>query len=395
MLYDNFMCLKNVFCAYYAKKIPIIIGIFLLLCSVACSQEKREEEPIAERTVLIYMAADNNLYAYAIENIKNMLTSELPNNCNLVVYLDTPSWLIETKPQLYHIQSGELISVKQYLPHNSASAEVLQEVIGDVLHLFKAQSYGLVLWSHGTGWLPESAFEDLKSQSTAAYHTYPVKSFGKDGAHEINIVDLANAIPIKFDYILFDACLMSCMEVLYQLRNKADVIIASPTEILAEGFPYDKITPLLFGNNYIGIAQAYMAYYKNKSDALLQSATIAVVDTKQLIPFAATMKNLIKNGNVVTSPDNQTIQSYDRLDSSVFYDLQDCLEHSVVDEQILNINQQLSTMVLYNGFTPFFLQDYPILKSCGLSVYISSSNKELDEYYKRLDWYRDTGLLFH
>ena len=55
---------------------------------------------------------------------------------------------------------------------------------------------------------------------------------------EIEIKDLANAIPYKLDYILFDACLMATVEVAWELRNVCDYLAVSPCEIPAAGFDF-------------------------------------------------------------------------------------------------------------------------------------------------------------
>jgi hypothetical protein len=376
-----------------------IIFALSLLISLSCSKNEEVDTGAIEfsrRTVLIYMAADNSLYNNAKTDIREILKSTIPMGNNLLVYLDAPSWSADSIPQLYLIQEGQLTSVKQYRQHNSASPEVLREVLEDAILSFQAESYGLVLWSHGTGWLPEKVFDSIKPQRMASYDFPLTKSFGKNEMREINIGDLATALPVKFEYIIFDACLMSGIEVLYQLRNKAEIIIASPTETLVDGFPYDKILPFLFDvmPRYVEVAQTYMNYYKGKT-GILQSATIAVVDTKYLESFAATVKKLVENGDIAIISDIFNIQTYDMLNPSVFYDLQDCLEYFVADGQHLTlIKQQLSKIVLYHDNTPYFLLEYPIVKSCGISVYISSGNNELDEQYKQLDWYQDVHLIF-
>ena len=173
-----------------------------------------------------------------------MLLAATPANGHLVVYLDAPAWSEDTCPQLFSIRQGKATPVKQYGRHNSASGEVLQSVIGDAMSMFPARSYGLVLWSHGTGWLPEGVYSDLpRSASPAAARP---QSFGRDGGSEIDVAALAEAMPVKFEFIIFDACLMGSVEVLYQLRGKANTIVASPTETLVVGFPYDEVIPCLF-----------------------------------------------------------------------------------------------------------------------------------------------------
>jgi hypothetical protein len=364
----------------------IIILLFALTC-FSCS-EKDTETPLPRRTVLIYMAADNNLYKNAKTDIDEMLSYAAPVNGNLLVYIDVPEWSSDESPQLLKIEQGKITTIKQYPQQNSASGAVLRKVIDDVTTMFAAQSYGLVLWSHGTGWLPQGVFETLNTKQSSAL----AQSFGKDNNHEMSITELAEALPIKFEYIIFDACLMGGIEVVYQLRNKAHVIIASPTETLVAGFPYNQILPHLFTDTpgYIEIATAYMDYYKSKS-GILQTATIAVVSTQTLEAFAVTVKAAFANETTPVVPVLENIQSYNLSQPPVFYDLQDYLQNVISDKNSLaNLQQLLSKIILYHDFTPCFLSELPIEKSCGLSVYISSGNDEMDMPYQLLDWYVDT-----
>jgi hypothetical protein len=317
-----------------------------------------------------------------------MLEAEVPASGKLVVYLDAPAWSEDTCPQLLHIRQGRAIPVKQYGPHNSASGEVLRLVIGDAMSMFPAGSYGLVLWSHGTGWLPQGAYDDL-TKSAAPSSAQP-QSFGREGGSEIDIAALAEALPTRFEFILFDACLMGSIEVLYQLRGKACTIVASPTETLVAGFPYTEAIPSLFASPaaYAQAAQSYMRYYKRKTGSE-QSATIAVVDVGELEEFANLLSKVLRAKEAhITPPDREKIQKYDLLEESVFYDLEDYLANIIEDPaQLLSLRQQLSKLVIYHDFTPYLLAKLPIVRSCGISIYLPSGNAALDAKYRQLDWY--------
>ena len=359
----------------------LLILLSVLLC-LSCSKNE-ENVHHARKTILVYMVADNNLYRNAESDIREMLECEIPENCNLVVYVDAPLWVDIKTPQLFKIQSGELIPVKYYDSHNSASKEVVRQVISDAMNNFKAKTYDLVLWSHGTGWLPSNIFDNL------------TKSFGKVDNFEIEITDLANALPEGFECIIFDACLMGGIEVYYQLRNKADIIIASPTETLVSGFPYDEIIPLLFASSpdYTEIARKYMSYYKNQT-GVLQSATISVIDTKHLKSLANMLYDIVVADNIGAIHDRYNIQKYDLLNNSIFYDFMDCVRNVVyMENQIAEIEQQLSKVVIYNDFTPYFFNKFEIINSCGISIYVSYGNRQLDEAYKQSEWYIDTHFL--
>jgi hypothetical protein len=269
------------------NSITMLLAALLFL---SCSGREDEEPLLPQRTVLVYMAADNDLYRNALTDIDEMLAAAVPADGNLVVYLDAPAWSADSCPQLLHIRQGKATPVKRYGQQNSASGEVLRAVTGDAMSAFPAASYGLVLWSHGTGWLPKGAYNRLTK--SAAPLSASMQSFGRDGSSEMDIAELAEALPAQLEFIVFDACLMGGIEVLYQLRRKARVIVASPTETLVAGFPYTQAVPSLFTSpvGYAQLAQAYMSYYKSKSGSE-QTATIAVVDVGQLEPLAALLRS--------------------------------------------------------------------------------------------------------
>jgi hypothetical protein len=74
---------------------------------------------------------------------------------------------------------------------------------------------------------------------------------------------------------LMDACLMGSVEVAYELRNKADFIIASPTEVIYMGYPYDRIIPELTRKqpDLKKVASDYFNFY-NEMPGIFRSASI-------------------------------------------------------------------------------------------------------------------------
>jgi RHS repeat-associated protein len=115
------------------------------------------------------MAADNNLYPDVPEQSEQ---SE------------------HTYPQLFEIREGKMMQVKQYAIQNSARWEVLQTVVEDAISSFPARTYGLILWSHGTGWLLEYVYDMLKQPIV-------LRSFGRDWSSEMNIFNKAMYIKKK------------------------------------------------------------------------------------------------------------------------------------------------------------------------------------------------------
>lgn len=236
--------------------------LFLLLwmcCSVlltACENDEPTPQPPVEgsRTVLAYLASDNSLSSFALADLEEMrlgMEKVSANNVHLLVYIDSNS-----SPRLIELKNegGELVenTVKTYENRNSVGVAETLEVFDDVFKNdeYRAESYGLIYWSHGDGWIP---------------NPLPATRWvGQDGNRYMNISDLvtilsADAVP-HFDFVLFDACFMQSIEVAYALRSFTDYYIGSPTEIPGPGARYDVLVPALFSDGEVALKVA-AAYY--------------------------------------------------------------------------------------------------------------------------------------
>lgn len=99
---------------------------------------------------------------------------------------------------------------------------MLKRVINDVTRLYPAKSYGLIVFSHGSGWLPPHTLVNGS------------RSIIIDNDNEMEITDFAMALPDHlFEFIIFEACNMAGIEVAYELRNKAAYIMASSAPVVS------------------------------------------------------------------------------------------------------------------------------------------------------------------
>ena len=161
---------------------------------------------------------------------------------------------------------------------------------------YLADSYGLVYWSHGDGWLP-----------------YPLRAgtrwVGQDkgnGDNRMNIsefVEILKSAP-HFDFMLFDACYMQSVEVIYQLRDRTDYFIGSPTEIPGPGAPYEAVVPALFSQDKpeINIAESYYTVYAEKynngigisNENWTGGVSVSVVKSSELPALATATKGVLQ-----------------------------------------------------------------------------------------------------
>jgi hypothetical protein len=370
-----------------AFNIPIAC-LLLTLASILPGCGKNEAvipgpAEVAEKMVLVYLSAHNDLQADAINSIHNLEKGFKAGNGNtLLVYVKTSfdkSYLLRISAD----QAGQTVTdtLKTYEDENSADAAFMQRVIADARALCPARSYGLVLWSHATSWAPP------------VNRPVTPESFGYDNEKEIDIIDLEKILPDDLEYILFDACSMASMEVCYQLRHKARYILASPSEVLSTGFPYDQITNHLF-EGLPGLqqtAQQFLSYYKAQ-EGLYASATVSLIDTRALEAVTQQTKLLLQAGAPLTPYNKTGVQSLDFENGSGVpaYDFLSFLQHNFAKEAYTELQHMIESAVIYKGTTDSFL-GFPVKDFCGLSIYIPEQGDQYMSYYNTLSWSKNSG----
>jgi hypothetical protein len=370
-----------------------LCSAFVLLSLCAC-QKDNNGNALPLRTVIIYMVADNNLDNFALDDINEMEQGWQEGlNGNLIVYVDRAKGANLAHPVVYkiaHDTSATMINssiAKVYAEQNSSDATVMHRVLSDLIKDYPAQSYGLVLWSHGTAWLPEGA-----KISTSGKPQVVPQSFGNDNNREMNIQDLAVALPCRFDFIIFDACYMGAVEVIYELKDRADYILASPTEILSAGYPYRDIVELFFNNavDYTGIANAFFESY-NKNEGATRSASISVVKTAGMNKVAQVFGDILNDDISLKRANIRNVQQFSSTSSNLLFDFADFAAQITTQNNINALNSALAEAVIYKSATDKFLDALQITNFSGLSIFVpDASNLQYYDFYKNYKWFQDS-----
>lgn len=379
--------------------------LYLLLLCTACAKDDPAPVPPTpvERTLLVYMAGDNNLASDGRNNLVSITATMqgYSGDARTIVYLDTPG----ENPRLIDVTpSGQAELYRWPSPQNSASESTLREVIALTRELAPAARYGLILWSHGVAWLPSSAQGYLTRSMGRESDPWPAtKWFGQDTsaspAGYLDTEDLAAAIPdALFDYILFDACYMASVEVLYALRRKADHIIAAPTEVISTGFPYGAIVrPLLQETPDLeAVCRSFFNFYAQHPDPRYRSATVSMVKTSELEGLASATAELYAQAlaadpEVFSGMKLAGIQHLDRYRRHFLFDQSSIVlelgrQGGVSQGSVAAWQAQLARTVLYEAHTPAFF-DLPLAECCGLSCFVPvEAYADLNDYYASLEW---------
>ena len=298
------------------------------------------------------------------------------------------------------------------------NSEMLAGVLQSMVNAAPAASYSLLFGSHGKGWIPKTetlmrttfgvSYDDIWKPVAGAL---PTRHMGDASATQLNIVEFVAAcdkVGKKFDYILFDQCFASNVEMLYDMRNVAEYILASPCEVMADGFPYADIMPLLLADGdkrsmLDSVAKAYVDFYLNNRTGNSVSACAAVAVCSELEALAEAVKaaNLSdKNEDFAL----EGVQYYDGISPisntcHIFYDLESFVMLSCKDSAAVEaLRAQLDKTVLSRYHTPSFYSAYngklnDIEHYCGLStsapIEYDSRSAYVDEWQETA-WYKAT-----
>ncbi len=378
----------------FSRNLLLVTAIFALLGG--CVPDKIKHY---DNVVVLYMAANNNLDSYARENIAAMDNGYLPGKDDNTVLLLFKHLQGEDPVLVRIIRNGtsgsEQKIIKEYSGNSSCDPDVLKDVLNTAADEFPSDSYGLILWSHSTGWLPPGYY-DTHPESLINYidpYAGIVKSFGYDEGEEMELTDIADAIPFKLNFMIFDACFNGGIETVYEFKDKSDYIVASPTEILATGFPYDKIMdPLLKYSNLNEVCELFYQYYA--FDSGYDSGTISLYNTKYAGELAEAARQIfsIYRSNIANI-DLSSVQPYFRMGKHWFYDLNDMMNAIAPEGDLSAFRSALAKVVIGKWYTPSFL-DINILRYSGISTYLPKpADNELDTYYERYKWNSDTGMI--
>lgn len=318
--------------------------------------------------------------------------SQLPAFTRLFVYYAPYS----ADPVLMEILPQGVVTVETYSSEvSSVSSERMSAVLKDFESYAPLATRGLVLWSHANGWLEDGIEDDGPSESGIA-----TMSFGSDRSKHMNVTTLARTLAgHHLDYIYFDCCLMGSAEVMYELRDCAKYIVASPSELPRDGMNYEENIPILLRggeDNYISAANTTYNDYASKPNPYDQTATMVVVKTAAL-PALAEATAAIYDLTPMQHPLSRTTNYYGSQYATQghYLDFAEYVralaqQNEVPDALINAFESALSEAVIYSVATPKLWDMWPMYSSCGLSTRVFNSPAAIGEKgYDRLQWTAD------
>ena len=334
-------------------------------------------------------------------------------------------------------QEPELLRIDET---NCGDPNTLRDFIIWSIERRPAEHYLLVLWNHGGGWKEEDIYAAYRhlprtsDRSRAMSQTGVRKAvFRKTAGHVLGIQDddtrwicaddsskdfldngelkqalaeAAEATGQRLSIVGMDACLMSMVEVAYQLRDQADVLVGSQEVEPMAGWPYTPILSALTDRpqmtpHELGelIVEEYVGSYRPPTRRLPE-VTQAAIDLRQMEPlgekvaaFVAALRAVLADDVFLEVALNRAKQDGFRFDDPDYLDLSDFLQAFLRQYQGQDAAVLDSAQALLGELTPG--SGRPILanvaqgdeyaeRAHGLSIYFPA--RGISQFYDDLDF---------
>ena len=346
------------------KTLIMLCAAAMLLTACHKTDEAEPENGTAARTVLIYVAGDNNLsgkegglnfFRYDMKQIMEG-TRDLSTVNKVVLFVDC----YDSRPYFLQVEKGDTLRLRTMdREMKSSDPETLHEAMSYAVEHFPAESYGLVLWGHADGWITRSA------------NGGPRRAYGKDdtgGVTWMEIPDMARTLASlpKLKFIFADCCAFLCVENAYELRQCADYIIGSPAEIPGEGAPYQNVVPAMFGAGddfYKSVIDFYAAQASDGYKVPLAAVKCSEMDN--LAQATATTLATIA-GDI--APDDDGCR-YPDVKGLIFYydhtqfDMQDFMLRYASDDQYAEWKRAFDKAVPYHTYASVWMANHVMYSS--------------------------------
>jgi|GEM_PF-2103593 len=260
-----------------------------------CTKEKKDW------TIFLYIQARNNLSPYSVQNLRAATTVGESPHVNLVIQWEQPR---QKGVLRYLLRGNQLIEV--YRNNNETNINnPLERVTAGAkwaIQNYPSQRFAFFGWNHGYGgleipWGNPLRFVSYSNQPNLMHRVYiPGLAHVSNTLHRgimfdeeariyMTTAELVQAIANmksllgrKVDFVGFDACYMSMVDIWYLLSDYVDVGVGSSDVELAWGWNYSAIMQELKRKRGITaqemakiIVSTYRQFYHNKTDIFILS----------------------------------------------------------------------------------------------------------------------------
>ena len=382
------------------KKILTLLFITLTaIALVGCDHDDSKtvyEYENTTKTIFVYMPWTVNLTTPFDKNISSM-ENAINNNgsmkgTDVIVYKASSSSQAVMFRMKYNItlRKCELDTLDVNAGFSSITKESLTSLLNKVCLYSNTGSYSILVGCHGSGWTPKGS-EFAKASRAFGGITPDMQYDLSDLRYAI-----ANSAMKKVEFVSFDDCYMANVETAYELRDVTNYLVASTSEVMGYGFPYDTLFKYMLGTpDYDNICQSFYNFYINYNSPY---GTLAAIKCGDAIKQ---MASVMKDINTKYTFDQSKLSSVQYLDGyhvHVFYDLRAYYDQlDVLPPLSAKFKTALDNLVPYKVYTPY-IYTYLYYNSdtikvntfSGITISDPTKNTYLQDSKKNTAWWQAT-----
>lgn len=286
-------------------RVSMLIPFLLSLFAAVCLAPMASAQPApAGWTFMVYLDGDNDLELAAINDFLEMASVGSDADVKILVLFDRHPWPPCVPPDPcggfsdgYDDWSETRRGIVNYgdEPDSSWGTSIGEANMGDPQTLIDfvewgmqnhpAARYAVTLWDHGNGW------RDRDDDEGPLWKRVCDDATSGDSLYMPEVRAALAAIETdeqEIDLLAFDACLMGMTEVAYEIREHADVMVASELPIPVAGYPYHTILGDLLADPTMSTSELgstivdryYASYGYSEVIAAINLAAISLVGSR-------------------------------------------------------------------------------------------------------------------
>ncbi len=282
-------------------------------------------------TFMVYMAGNNSLSGAASVDLREMQKVGSGDEVKVLAFIKQ----VKRPARRILVGKGGNDEVETLPdPTDSGSAQTVVDFVRWAVNKAPADRYALVLWNHGGGWSPddlELLYEQVRGgervparrheanrlstrklarslftstvRTVLSLDTADERAIASDDVthHSLDTIEVEHVLQKTrdllgkpLDLLGMDACLMSTLEVAYQVRTLATTVVGSEELEPGAGWCYDAILGDLAAQPELdgaGLGKAVVQRYVDsyRGHPAQWPVTQCAVDTAQVEPFAKTV----------------------------------------------------------------------------------------------------------
>lgn len=386
----------------------ILAAITLIGCDHDDPTDNYRYEQVT-KTLFVYMpwtgsktSSNGSLTDYFDANIKSMQNAINTNGglkaTDIIVYKASSASQAVMFRMRYNITLNkcELDTLNVNAPYNAITKENLTSLLNQVNSYSNTGYYSILVGCHGSGWTPRGS-EFARDN----YYAKPSRSFGGSGIDmQYDLSDLsyaiANSAMKKVEFVSFDDCYMANVETAYELRDVTNYLVASTSEVMGDGFPYDTLFKYMLGTpDYDNICQSFYNFYIKNSSPY---GTLAAIRCGDAIKQMASVMKAINSTYTFDQSKLNDVQYLDGYHVHVFYDLEAYYDQlGALPPLSANFKTALDNLVPYKVYTPYIYtnlyNNHDTIKVntfSGITISDPTKNTYLQDSKKNTAWWQAT-----